>query len=591
MYKFCWSICLSAALSFLIQLESNGQSFEKIDPLIHQILETQHECDFFVILKNKNPQDLQTNMFWTKEQKATYVYDWLVANAKLSQASIIDFCNERNIKFKSFFLINGILVKGDAKLLDAMSQRSDVLSIRYNVKSSLEFGQDPWDENALDLRSDPTWGIIKIGANTAWAQGYKGKGVTIGGADTGIEWTHPAIQPNYRGYDQNTNLANHSYNWHDAIHEIHPLNQPNSTNPCGLSTKYPCDDNNHGTHTVGTFSGLEGDQNLIGVAPESKWIGCRNMERGYGSMASYIECFEFFMAPTDTNNLNPKPYLAPHVINNSWSCPEIEGCNLTNFQTMTEAIDRLKQAGIVVVVSAGNDGGQCGSINTVPAMVENAFSVGAIKQNDTIASFSSWGPILIDGSNRIKPNISAPGVGVRSCIRNNGYANFNGTSMAGPHVAGAVALLISSNIKLSGRVELIEEILEKSARPMFHPSYSCSISSGTVIPNPIYGYGILDIEKAIQMAKSIDLSNSPEASIVNIFPNPTSDYVEVLTRWFGGETNFEIFSIDGKRVLSNRFEINNYQISTLDLRGLASGTYIIKVYNEKSTFYNKLIKI
>src|SRR5690606_6949367 len=192
--------------------------------------------------------------------------------------------------------------------------------------------------------------------------------------------------------------------------EINPFNA-DSINPCGLDSKVPCDDNGHGTHTMGTMIGLDGP-NQIGVAPEATWCACRNMERGWGTPFTYLECFEWFLAPTDLNNQNPDPTKAPHVINNSWSCPQAEGCDSSNWMLLDMAVMNLRLAGTVVVVSAGNSGSGCGSVSTPAAMFEGSFSVGATRENDTIAGFSSRGPVFVDGSLRLKPNVAAPGVSV-----------------------------------------------------------------------------------------------------------------------------------------------------------------------------------
>jgi len=268
-----------------------------------------------------------------------------------------------------------------------------------------------------------------INADDVWAMGVRGEGVVVGGQDTGYEWTHPAISHAYRGNDGT--IVDHNYNWHDAIHEISPLhNDPiilPENNPCGLDVNYPCDDHNHGTHTMGTMVGEDGD-NQIGVAPGAKWVACRSMERGYGMPSTYIECFEWFMAPTDLNNENPDPTQAPHVIANSWSCPEMEGCDSTNWNIMQTVVENLKASGVVVVVSSGNSGSQgCGSVSAPAAMFEASMTIGASAQNDTIAGFSSRGAVTVDGSLRLKPNVVAPGVAVRSCIRDSSYATWSGT--------------------------------------------------------------------------------------------------------------------------------------------------------------------
>jgi len=125
-----------------------------------------------------------------------------------------------------------------------------------------------------------------------------------------------------------TMTADHNYNWHDAIHENNPHTPPG--NLCGFNSLEPCDDHGHGTHTMGTMVGDDGGANQIGMAPGARWIGCRNMEEGWGTPATYAECYQWFIAPTDLNDQNPDPAMAPHVINNSWACPPSEGCTDPN---------------------------------------------------------------------------------------------------------------------------------------------------------------------------------------------------------------------------------------------------------------------
>ena len=171
---------------------------------------------------------------------------------------------------------------------------------------------------------------------------------------------------------------------------------------------------------MGTMVG--GNDTLkIGVAPDAKWIACRNMYRGYGSPVTYTECYEWFLAPTDINGQNPDHARSPHVINNSWGCPPNEGCNLDNFFMMETVINNLTAAGTVVVVSAGNDGSSCGTISNPSAIFENSFAVGASREDDTKAGFSSIGTVLVDSSYRIKPDVVAPGVNVLSIDHQGGF--------------------------------------------------------------------------------------------------------------------------------------------------------------------------
>ncbi|MBL0027695.1 MAG: S8 family serine peptidase [Rhodanobacteraceae bacterium] len=253
---------------------------------------------------------------------------------------------------------------------------------------------------------------------------------------------------------------------------------------------------------MGTMVGNDGGTNQIGVAPDAKWIGCRNMDQGNGTPTTYLECFNWFLAPTDLNGQNPDPSKAPHVINNSWGCPTSEGCNSGNWATMRTAVANLTAAGVLVVASAGNSGSACSTVNDPPAMFSESFSVGAFSSGTgAIASFSSRGPVTVDGSGRMKPDIAAPGVGVRSSTfgSDTAYGSMSGTSMAGPHVVGAAALLMSAVPQLKRQPALVRQFLAQSATAVSVVS-TCS-SNG--VPNNVWGSGRLDVLAAVQAALAV----------------------------------------------------------------------------------------
>jgi subtilisin family serine protease len=284
---------------------------------------------------------------------------------------------------------------------------------------------------------------------------------------------------------------------------------------------------------------------------------------------------EWFLAPTDENGENPDPTKSPHVINNSWSCPEIEGCNPGNFELMRQAVVNLRNAGIVVVVSAGNSGSGCGAVSTPLAMCEESVTVGAINMQDTIAGFSSRGPVEVDSSFRTKPNIAAPGVQVRSAWLDSTYRNANGTSMAGPHVVGVVALMISANPNLAGQVDAIEDILEMTARPKV-TEQECGGIPGTESWNNTFGHGVVDalaaVEAALLLSATSDLPARPEGELV-LYPNPVSSQLNVLTR--GDDRMVElvrIYTTSGQLVHEQR---NIALPGRIHLRGLTNGLYVV----------------
>lgn len=443
---------------------------------------TDDGAEFLVILSEQADLSRAAELE-TKQEKGEFVFQQLNAVSKRSQAPLVDYLSREGVDFQPFWVANMIWVQGSVDLLNSLALRGDVAYIYSNPKVKLV---DPLSNPEIlqeQVVDAPEWNISKIHAPELWALGYQGQGITIGGQDTGYQWDHPALINQYRGWDGSS--VDHNYNWHDAIHS-------SSGNPCGSDSLEPCDDHHlgHGTHTMGTMVGQEADlSNQVGVAPGAKWIGCRNMDEGIGSPATYAECYQWFLAPTDLNDLNPDPSKAPHVINNSWSCPVHEGC--TEPEVLQQVVEAVHTAGILTVHSAGNSGPACSSINTPAAIYDASFTVGNTDRYDQIAISSSRGPVTIDGSGRIKPDVSAPGTGIRSSIPGGGYGSLSGTSMAGPHVAGLAALLFSARSDLIGQVGDIEQLISASAVPVASNSL-CGGIPDSVYPNNSSGWGRVD---------------------------------------------------------------------------------------------------
>jgi subtilisin family serine protease len=448
------------------------------------------EAEFIVVMKEQ--ADLtRAAAHRGKQEKGRYVRDTLYTKARASQASLLEWLRAQGIEHQPFYIVNAILAKGTRAAAEAIAARDDVARIDGNpvIRNPDPVSLTPEEIEAAARQSlapqavEP--GVTFIRAPEVWSSGFTGQGIVIGGADTGVQWNHPALINKYRGWNGAT--ASHDFNWHDSIHT--------GGGVCGPDSPAPCDDDDHGTHTLGTAVGSDaGNVNQIGVAPGAKFIACRNMDQGNGTPARYIECMEWFLAPYPVGGAPAQgdPTKAPDLTTNSWGCPPSEGCQPA---TLQQAVEAQRAAGIMFVAAAGNSGSGCSTVSDPPSFYDATYTIGAISSaTGNIASFSSRGPVTADGSQRIKPDITAPGVNVRSSIRNNGYASFSGTSMATPHTAGAIALLWSARLSLRNQIAQTEDLINQAAVDVF--TTSCS-SSG--LPNNVYGWGRLDIKAAVDL--------------------------------------------------------------------------------------------
>ena len=426
----------------------------------------------------------------TKNEKSRYVHDALRNKSQATQEPILRWLRERGLEHRSFYIINAILVKGSREVAEALAVRPDVARVEGNPQiqnvlpqpiTAVEAPSQPETPNAIEPNINYTH------APQVWARGFTGRGLVIGTADTGVRWTHNALKSHYRGW--NGTMANHNANWHDSVH--------NSTgNPCGNNAQAPCDDNGHGTHTIGTAIGNDGMGNQIGMAPGAKWIGCRNMDQGNGTPARYIECMEFFLAPYPVGGTPAQgdPTLAPDITTNSWTCPPSEGCSVN---TLRSAVEAQQAAGIMMVVAAGNQGPGCSTLLSPPSFYQASYTVGALTTGtDTIAPFSNRGSVTIDGSHRLKPDITAPGTDIRSSLNtsDSAYGTMTGTSMATPHIAGAVALLWSARPEWRHNIDISRTAMNDAA---VHILNGACDGGHAETPNNTYGHGRVNILAAV----------------------------------------------------------------------------------------------
>ena len=442
--------------------------------------------DGFLIILEEQATFPDTLAQLDREARLSTVYDMLVATAERTQAPLRAELERRDLDYRPYYLINMIRVEGHHRQMRHFETWPGVAQVilnpnvrNYPLRSRVSRHATS-SATPVGLQSN----LAAIQVDAAWDLGITGESIVVAGQDSGYEWTHPVLLTHYRGWNGQT--ADHNYNWHDAWDDI----------------SVPHDDDGHGTHTMGTIVGDDGATNHTGVAPGAQWIGCRNMRHGLGNPGAYVACMEYFLAPYPYNG---DPFTegdvtqAPHVINNSWGCPPEEGCAA---DTLEVALEALRAAGIMMVVSAGNDGPDCASAVTPPANYDAAYSVGATHNSGNVTGFSSRGPV----GELLKPDIAAPGSNVRSSFLDGEYGLASGTSMAGPHVTGLVALLWSANPALIGDIDATEILICRTATP--HPitrtceSESSVCTCGDVVgtPNNVYGCGVIDVEAAVKAA-------------------------------------------------------------------------------------------
>ena len=415
----------------------------------------------------------------TKLEKGYFVVNSLRTVASRTQGPILSLLQQRGIPYQSFFIVNMIKVTGDRNLMEELAARADVARIDANptVHNPLPTGRGMETPGQL---TGIEWNVERVKAPEVWALGFHGEGLVVSGADTGVQWDHPALKNQYRGWDGVQ--VNHDYNWHDASPDHSPV---------------PIDPNSHGTFTVSEMVGDDGQGNQIGVAPGAKWIACRNMDAGgNGTPARYTECFQFLIAPYPINGGQGDPSKAPDSVNNSWTCPPSEGCSTL---TLKSIVDAVRAAGIYPVMAASNYGPSCSTIQEPPAIYASSIDVGALDSSNNIASFSSRGPVIADGSHRTKPDLSAPGVSIRGAVPGNGYSSgWSGTSMAAPHVAGGLALLWQAKPSLDGNIDGTESLMEHTAVRLRDLQALGYCPGPSPFQDNTFGYGLLNLLQAVQ---------------------------------------------------------------------------------------------
>ena len=419
------------------------------------------------------------------------------------------------------WLINAVVVVTTVDGVKTLALRDDVDVIEPDLQVELI---EPTSTLALTDDHEPigiTPGVVSVGARRVWDElGVDGGGAIVGILDTGVDGTHPALAGSWRGNDVPA-----SESWFDAA---------------GLGDDVPVDRHFHGTHVMGTIVGLApGD--TIGVAPGAQWIASNVIRApaiGEDFDNAVIASLEF-MADPDGNPWTVDDM--PDVVQNSWGVNEnIEGyfeCDNRWWQ----AIDACEASGVVLTWSAGNEGSAYGSMRS-PAdratTAWNSFSVGSVNHTPPfdISGFSSRGPSKCGGQYATKPEIMAPGEEIVSTVPDGGYGILSGTSMAGPHVAGIIALMRAANPEAD--VLTIKQTLLETAVDMALPGDDDASGHGYIdgfaaVSAVMEGFGtfaggVTDADSAVPIGDALITLISPGLQTRHVTTDESGNYLIML---------------------------------------------------------------
>ena len=530
-----------------------------------------------VLSEQSKPMDLlrEANHFITKAERRQFVVETLQRHAEASQAELLALLKEMEQNglvedIRPLWLVNSMSCYANKQAINDLSQRRDILTIYH-----LEETQWIFDEEATSAPKSTdreiTQNLLQVNAPQVWEQGYTGQGVLVALIDTGVRLDHADLAG--RLWDGGPEFPNHGYDFYYHDND-------------------PSDDWGHGTHVAGTICGTGASGSQTGIAPEATIMALKTFNNeGVGEETHWVAAMQFALEHgADVMNMSlgrPQPNPAQKLMTR-------------------QACDNTLAAGVVVAACAGNirqmqfmvpvpnniyTPGDCPPPHLHEDQLVNAggtsciICVGAVNYNNTIAPFSSEGPSqwtdvaayndypYTAGSTTaiglIRPDICAPGVQIKSLDYNttDGYTLMDGTSMATPLVAGAIALMLSKNHELTPAQ--IDEILERNAVKL------------TEHKSNDFGSGLLDAFAAVN---AVDYDGVEEIrNEAQVYPNPSTGDFTIACE---GIQKISVFSVDGK--LLETIEINGNECRIKDL---PKGVYVLKIDTEKGVIVNKIVKM
>jgi subtilisin family serine protease len=370
------------------------------------------------------------------------------------------------------WITNAIEVKATPDVIRELAARPEVAAVQPNAVIEAPAA-------VTSSAAEPNLAVVN--APALWDLGYRGQGVVVASMDTGVDATHPDLSGSWRGG---------SNSWYD---------------PNGQHTT-PTDVNGHGTQTTGVMVGGAAGGTSIGLAPDAKWIAVKIFnDSGQATTSRIHQGFQWLLDPDG----DPSTPDAPNVVNNSWTMST--GSCALDFQLDLRS---LRAAGILPVFAAGNYGPTVGTVMS-PANLPEAFAVGGTDNSDAIYPYSSRGPSSCAGATA--PALAAPATNVRTSDLYGGYVTETGTSMAAPHVSGALALLLGAVPGLSADQQAAA--LQGSA-----------VDLGAAGLDNNFGYGRLDVLAAYhQVATTPDYTVGVSPSSVTVAAGGQASYGVTVT--------------------------------------------------------------
>jgi len=356
-------------------------------------------------------------------------------------------------RLRPLWAADALALSASPPLIRALAEHPDVASVALDLR--WRRGPRPTPRAAPAPPPAIGWNLVALRAPALWALGADGRGVTVAVLDTGADLGHPDLAGSFRGGPGD---------WFDPI----------------AGSPAPIDTDGHGTQVLGLIVAGAASGAPLGVAPGATWIAARLYDDdGTTSLSAIHEALQWLLDPDD----DPATDDAPDVVTNAWGFEDTPDACVDAFAADLAA---LRDADIAVIFAAGNAGPD-EATSVSPANSPDVLSVGALDADRALLGASSRGPSACDGA--VFPTLTAPGVDVLTTDLSHGgavpnaYAYVTGTSFAAPHVAGAVALLLSATPGRSPR-EAARSLVD-AARDL-----------GPEGPDDAFGYGAVDVAAA-----------------------------------------------------------------------------------------------